>query len=248
MISEIVHNWAMYEPEIKKYKSQYVDKNLFIDKLRNTKNRAVDEPISETVITATHNLQMIENIINWIGNKEDCNKSFELYTIVLEELKRYKIIIKYFNQLRQELNTLSNNNQDNFDKLYTEMKGINTGEIYKTKNQNINNFIDSIKQQSDSFRTFLIKFAMEDFNNKIENAKNKEKFCNTFREYFKTKFPQISIDKNIKELKQNKLYELTNDQIIYIIDEILPATVGKMTTLPETKNGHGLKPTEKQIH
>ena len=35
MISEIVHNWAMYEPEIKKYKSQYVDKNIFMDKLRN---------------------------------------------------------------------------------------------------------------------------------------------------------------------------------------------------------------------
>jgi hypothetical protein len=38
------------------------------------KNRAVDEPISETDITITHNLQMIEDIINWIGNKSDCEK------------------------------------------------------------------------------------------------------------------------------------------------------------------------------
>ena len=32
MVFEIVHNWAMYEPEIRKYKSQYVDENIFIDK------------------------------------------------------------------------------------------------------------------------------------------------------------------------------------------------------------------------
>ena len=89
---------------------------------------------------------------------------------------------------------------------------------------------------------------MEDFNNKFENAINKEKFSNTFRDYFVVKFPQISLDKNFKELKQNKLYELTNDQIIDIIDDILLGTVGDMTTLPETKNGHGLKPTEKHIH
>ena len=30
------------------------------------KNRVVDEPISERDITSTNNLQMIENIINWI--------------------------------------------------------------------------------------------------------------------------------------------------------------------------------------
>ena len=47
-------------------------------------DRAVDEQISETDITITHNLQKTENIINWIGNKEDCNKSFELFTIVQE--------------------------------------------------------------------------------------------------------------------------------------------------------------------
>ena len=35
MISEFVHNFAMYEPEIKKYKGQYIDSNLFSDKRRN---------------------------------------------------------------------------------------------------------------------------------------------------------------------------------------------------------------------
>jgi hypothetical protein len=30
MISELIHNWALYEPEIRRYKGQYVDSNLFL--------------------------------------------------------------------------------------------------------------------------------------------------------------------------------------------------------------------------
>ena len=47
--------------------------------------------------------------------------------------------------------------------IYTQMKGIYTGEIYIAKNQNINNFINGIMQQSESFRTFLINYAIKDF-------------------------------------------------------------------------------------
>ena len=54
--------------------------------------------------------------------------------------------------------------------------------------------------------------------------------------------------KPLAELKDNKFKQLSNNQIIELIDEILIATVGDMTTLPETKVGHGLKPSEKQIH
>ncbi len=35
MISEFTHNFSMYEPEIRRYKGQYVDSNLFLDKIRN---------------------------------------------------------------------------------------------------------------------------------------------------------------------------------------------------------------------
>ena len=283
MLSELIHNWALYEPEIRRFKGQYVDSNLFLDKIRNmllknvnlkypqtrnlnsvidasrepdiemqkvfeAKNRAVNVPISEIDKTITHNLQMIEDIINWIGNKSDCNRSFELSSIVQEQFKQFNIILERFEKLREELTTLSNNNQDNFDMLYTQMKGISTGEIYKVKNQKINDFINSTKQQSDSFRTFLIKFAVGDFNNKIENTTNKDEFRKSFREYFKKKIIDISLDNNFKELKLNKLYELTNDQIIQIIDEILPATVGDMTLKGNGLKGNGLKPTEKQIH
>ena len=89
---------------------------------------------------------------------------------------------------------------------------------------------------------------MGDFNNKIENTTNKDEFRKSFREYFKKKIIDISLDNNFKELKLNKLYELTNDQIIIIIDEILPATVGDMTLKGNGLKGNGLKPTEKQIH
>ena len=77
--------------------------------------------------------------------------------------------------------------QDNFDMLYYSMQDIYEGKAYVSKNQKINNFIKSIKQQSESFRTFLIKFAVGDFNNKIENTINKDEFRKSFREYFKKK-------------------------------------------------------------
>jgi hypothetical protein len=128
------------------------------------------------------------------------------------------------------------------------MKGIYTGEIYRARNQTINNFINSIKQQSESFRTFLIKFAIDEFNNKIKNIKKKEDFYDTFRNYFLNKFKEINLDKNFKELKKNKLYELSNQEIIDIVDEILPTTITEVNlpTLPK-KKGTGLKQTEKQI-
>ena len=77
---------------------------------------------------------------------------------------------------------------------------------------------------------------MEEFNNKIENAIDKEEFRKAFIVYFKIKFIEISIDKNCKELKINKIYALSNYDIISVIDDILPAILGDMTTLPKTKN------------
>ena len=170
MISEIVHNWVMYEPEIRKYKSQYVDKSIFMDKLRNmllknvnlkypatrnlnsamdmsiepgiemqktfeAKNSAVNQPISETDITTKHNLKKTENIINWIGTKDNCIKSFELSSIVQEQFQQYNINLERFEKIKEELKKLSNNDQDNFDMFYIQMQGIYTGEIYKPKNE-----------------------------------------------------------------------------------------------------------------
>ena len=43
---------------------------------------------------------------------------------------------------------------------------------------------------------------------------------------------KMNLDKNFTELKRNKLYELSNNDIILIIDEILPATVVE-NTLPK---------------
>ena len=140
MISEFVHNFGMYEPEIRRYKGQYIDSNLFLDKIRNMllknvnlkypstrnlnslidasresdiemqkafeeKNRAVDEPISESDITSTNNLQMIENIINWIRNKSYCMESFELPSLVQDVFKKYNSNLKQFNDLRKVLTT-----------------------------------------------------------------------------------------------------------------------------------------------
>jgi hypothetical protein len=211
------------------------------------KNQAVNEPINEDETNTTNNLQMIANMISWIGkNQSSCSVKFELSTVVTELLKKY-IKFERFDKLGDLLTELSNNDQDSFDLLYADIERIYTGNIYKTKNTDINAFINSLKQQSQSFRTFLIKFAMEDYKRKFDIVpdKDKTKFYTTFREYFKLK---ISVALDAKKLKDNKFYELSNNQIIEVIDNILPATVGDMTTILETKEGHGLKPSEKQIH
>jgi len=35
MLAELVHNFAMYEPEIRKFRGQYIDNKVFADKIRN---------------------------------------------------------------------------------------------------------------------------------------------------------------------------------------------------------------------
>jgi hypothetical protein len=212
------------------------------------KNQAVNEPISEVEKNTTNNLQMIENMISWIGtNQTSCSAKFELSAVVTELLRRY-IKFERFDKLRILLTNLSNTDQNSFEFLYADIEGIYTGTIYTTKNNNINAFISNPKQQSESFRTFLIKFAIEDYKNKYAGATNKAIFYETFREYFKSKTGVALDAKPQAELKGNKVKELSNNHIIELIDEILLGTVGDMTTLPETKVGHGLKPSEKVIH
>ena len=285
MISEFVHNFGMYEQEIRRYKGQYVDSNLFLDKIRNmllknvnlkypqtrnlnsaidasrepditlqeafeSKVRAVDKPISEDDINKTNNLQDIEKIIDWIGNsKKDCNMYFELFPYVTQIFSDVGINLdRIDDNLRSILTSLSENDIDNFNKIYFDIEDIYTGKSYYPKNLLLKNFINSIKQQSESFRSFLIDFAIKDFNNKLNLATNKKEFYDTFRNYFIDKF-KINLDKNFTELKRNKLYELSNNDIILIIDDILPATVVENTLpkLPKKKGTGLLKPTEKQI-
>jgi len=212
------------------------------------KNKKANEPIDEVEINTTNNLQMIQNIITYTGgNGPNCSKIFELSTVVMELLNKY-INVDRFNKLREPLTKLSNDNQDSFERLYADIECIYTGHIYKTRNTQINEFINSLKQQSQSFSTFLIKFAMEDYKRKYDGATNKTTFYTTFREYFKSK-TSVALDAKAQaELKDTKFHALTSTQIIELIDEILVATVGDMTIVEESKVGHGLKPSEKQIH
>ena len=245
------------------------DPDIVMQKAFEAKNRAVEEPIADTDKTISNNGQMIDTIIQYIGKTSPiCSKIFELSNIVIELVSKYKFITR-FSQLEKMLTELSKNDPKSFGLLYAEIESIYTGEIYETKNAEINAFINNIKKQSESFRTFLINFAMEDYNRKITAVTNQEVFYNTFRDYFKNKL-NISLDK--KKLKIEKFHELSNSQIIEVIDEILPATVGDMvvvrdmatprdmsnvgdmssvgytSTVSDSKEGHGLKPTEKQIH
>jgi hypothetical protein len=213
-----------------------------------SKVRAVEKPISEDDINKTNNLQDIEKIIDWIGNsKKDCNMNFELFPYVYQIFFDVGIILERFDNLKSILTTLSENNIDNFNKIYFDIEDIYTGKSYYPKNLLLKNFINSIKQQSESFRSFLIDFVIKDFNNKLILATNKKEFYDTFRNYFMEKF-KMNLDKNFTELKRNKLYELSNNDIIDIIDGILPATVVE-NTLPKLpkKKGNWIENNRKTI-
>jgi len=153
---------------------------------------------------------------------------FELSDYVTQIFLDVGINLERFDNLKNVLTTLSEEEVESFDKIYFDIENIYTGKYYFTKNQTLNNFINNPKKQSESFRTFLIKFAIDEFNNKIKNTTNIDDFYETFRNYFLEKF-KMTLDKNFKELKKNKLYELSNQEIIGIIDEILPATVIEVT-------------------
>jgi hypothetical protein len=196
--------------------------DIIMQKAFEAKTQAVNEPIGEKEKNTTNNLQMIDNMIRWIGGtKPICSTIFELSTVVIELLKNYIDVVK-FHKLGESLTKLSKADQNSFELLSADIEGIYTGNIYNTKNIEINAFIKNIKQQSQSFRTFLIKFAMEDYKRKFAIATDKTIFYKYFWEYFK-KQTSVGLDpKPQAELKDNKFKELSNNQIIELIDEILP--------------------------
>ncbi len=169
----------------------------------------------------------------------------ELSDYVTQIFTDVGIKLERFDDLRYILTTLSEEDIDKFDKIYFDIENIYTGKFYYPKNQKLNNFINSLKKQSESFRTFLINFAIDEFNNKINNTTKKEDFYETFRNYFMDKFTAINLDKNFKELKKNKLYELSNQEIIDIIDEILPASITEVNLPKLKKKGSWIKTNRK---
>ena len=59
--------------------------DIEMQKAFEAKNQAVNEPIDEVEINTTNNLQMIENIVKYIGGTgPNCSKIFELSSIVME--------------------------------------------------------------------------------------------------------------------------------------------------------------------
>jgi hypothetical protein len=79
----------------------------------------------------------------------------ELFEYVYQIFFDVGIFLDRIDNLRSILTTLSEN------------EDIYTGKSYYPKNQLLKNFIDIMEQQSESFRSFLINFAIKDFNNKL---------------------------------------------------------------------------------
>jgi hypothetical protein len=49
MVAELVHNWAMYEQQIRQYRGQYINDKLFLDKLINMLLKKVNQKYPATI-------------------------------------------------------------------------------------------------------------------------------------------------------------------------------------------------------
>ena len=280
MLSELIHNWALYEPEIRRFKGQYVDSNLFLDKVRNmllknvnlkypqtrnlnsvidasrepeiemqeafiAKNRAADEPISKTEKNATDLLQQIAKIKEWIGEtKSLCDEKFELGSVVINKFNEIFLsntvdaiskIVKLFN------NPQFWNNKEQIQIFYNWCKSVFDGSLYNIVLK------DDPTNKSKSFREIYIDKIVIEYE-KIKSPDVNTLFQDYLRDLLKIKFGKVNKSGKIPDLK-NLLTKQDNNDIKLIYEQILTTLQTDHQMLqPETKNGHGLKPTEKQIH
>jgi hypothetical protein len=79
---------------------------------------------------------------------------FELFPYVTQIFLDVGITLDRIDNLRSILTTLSEDDVESFDKIYFDIENIYTGKFYYLKNQKLNNFINSLRQQSESFRSF----------------------------------------------------------------------------------------------
>jgi hypothetical protein len=70
---------------------------------------------------------------------------FELSDYVTQIFLDVGIILERFDNLKNVLTTLSEEEVESFDKIYFDIKNIYTGKFYYPKTQKLNNFINSPK-------------------------------------------------------------------------------------------------------
>ena len=169
-------------------------------------------------------------MISWIGNSgPTCSEIFEDKSII----KLYFPNMKSFPTLGS---LLQNYPAEKFNDLYNDFHSIYTGEKYsKFVNVNFHNisaFINSIKEQSQSFRSFILKLCRDTFMELNKDGFYKNKFYNLMnkgiiKEKYADKTDHTWPDKMTVH-KYPKTYpdfsNLPNDQLLCLYQYVFPHT------------------------
>jgi len=206
MISEFVHNFGMYEPEIRRFKGQYIDSNLFLDKIRNMLLKNVNIKYPQT--------KKLNSLMDKSNEPDiEIQKAFEQKTIpqtqITEEEQNQTSalqklsIIKYWigttnefcnkefelkSEVIDEFNSIFNQNIKNISKMNNILNSSKSHIKYKNEIKIFYNWCKSVyngskynvelKDERGSFRTIYINRIITEYN-KIKSPK----IDKTFQEY-----------------------------------------------------------------
>ena len=122
----------------------------------------------------------IKKILEWIGtNNTFCSENFEHNDVIKEELN-----ISSFTSLQ---NTLLSYDDKKFNDIYNFFYNIYSGDEYREfilkDNTNIVNFVNSQKEVSQSFRSFILKLCSDTFIELNKDGKYASVYLNTMNGY-----------------------------------------------------------------
>ena len=120
--------------------------------------------------------QKISQIMSWIGtNNTFCSEKFEHNDVI-----KGKLNISSFSTLK---NTLLGYDNKEFNDIYNFFYNIYTGNEYREfilkDNTNIVNFVNSQKEESQSFRSFILKLCIDTFIELNKNGKYVQEYLST---------------------------------------------------------------------
>jgi hypothetical protein len=185
MISELVHNWSLYEVEIRRYKGQYIDSNLFLDKIRNMLLKNVNLKYPRTInlnsaidasrepdIALQEAFEAKKRTVDEPISEEEQNQTSALQQVSFikdwigtsNELCNKEFELKY--EVIDKFNLIFDQNIDNINKISTFLNGSKTHIDYKDEINIFFNWCKSVhngslykiqlKDEPGSFRTIFI--------------------------------------------------------------------------------------------
>ena len=211
MLSELIHNWALYEPEIRRFKGQYVDSNLFLDKIRNMLLKNVNLKYPQTrnlnsVIDASREPDIEMQKAFEAKNRavdEQITEEEQNQTSALQQLSFLKIYIGTTNEncnkkfelksvVIDKFNLIFNQNIDNINQMNNILNSSKSHIDYKDEINIFYNWCKTVydgslykaqlKDEPGSFRTIYINRIITEYN-KIKSPEMDKTFQDYLRKY-----------------------------------------------------------------